>query len=147
METTNGAQTLLDKVKGYRSKARDILRMSKINDLLQKKYRLDDIVKELKHALEEATKDKARVEYNITKLDTLNPDYEIEKKFLDNKLKEINECIEKLNNDITAETKKIEEKSKDIDNSIAKWENGDSLVNIDDVYQIAEEMLAAEAIK
>ena len=141
MEPTIQLNPLQTAVQECRDKARNILRMVKINNLLQSKFFAPTELKGLESGLADHTKQLARVNYRISKLDELNPDYEDMKKdeetdkiYHETRVKTYTESVAK-------EKTRLEKENTRLDEEIAKWESGENKVRIEDVNQLAEEMI------
>jgi len=134
-------ETLSQKVAGLRDKARNILRMQEINKILQNKFFLGDELTETKKNLATYTKEVAKAVFTISKLDKADPDYdeklkqeEESKTYLKSKVKDLTEKVAKLEVKLVEDIKKADEK-------INKWEQGESKVSIQEVYDLTDNLI------
>jgi len=148
--------TLREKTQNFRDKARRILRMEMINEILQEIFQVN---KELNFATKrvegltetEASAEKivARAEYKMSKLDGDDPDYE-EKivkatAFVETETKRQAEILEQINSDIKFNKKKIEDYTKQIeglDKEVEAVESGETKVSIDEMNDLAQTLIA-----
>jgi len=141
MEPTIQLNPLQTAVQECRDKARNILRMVKINNLLQSKFFAPTDLKELERVLADDTKQLARVNYRISKLDELNPDYEDLKKDEGDAKTYVEKQVKEYTESVTKEKERLEKENTRLDEEIAKWESGENKVRIEDVNHLAEEMI------
>lgn len=125
------------KVESARSQAREILRAQRINSLLQDLFHDTQCLNETTKDLDTATKRLKGYEYDLTKLDTDHPLYEDRKKDLELRIVD-------TNTDITNVTKRLESCQKVVDATnarIAKVETGETLISIDAIKELTDELL------
>lgn len=148
-------KTLRERTQSFRNKARRILRMNLINEILQKIFsanqKLSGATKELEDLTTEETsaeKIVARAEYKMSKLDENDPDFEnkktkattlIETETVRQKitLKNINRDIKYIKETIENITKTIE----NLDKNIEKVESGEIKVSINALNELAESLI------
>ena len=112
---TQGTSTLKGKMAGFRSKAREVLRMEMIN------RRMDDIF-DYKRALKSASSDlelSKRIQagrlYDIEKLDTEHPQHEDKKELLESYVEGDVKHIETHEDEVKRYTEKLEKLEKEIE--------------------------------
>ena len=121
METIQ-IQTLKEKVQDFREKAREILRMKKINALLQEKFNINKDRNYNTETIKHAEKELARRNYQLNKLDKDDPDYEDKLKTAQFLKKTAETQIEDLKNSNIRKEFHIGEKETKVDEEILKWE-------------------------
>jgi len=134
-------QSLSEKVQDFRDKARDILRMKAINNLLQEKFHMETSTKGLIEDLKNTTKDLARVNYRITKLDEEDPDYEDKMKNAKSDKEHLTEQIERIEKRIEERKIEIDKRITETNEQITKWESGENKVSIESVEELADRMI------
>jgi V8-like Glu-specific endopeptidase len=134
-------ETLSQKVQDIRDKARSILRMAKINNLMVYKFNATKDIKFFEDNVKYTEKQLAIAKYDLAKLDPEHPDAE-------NKTKICQEAIDSYTKKLENNTKKLTEykedadkQIKEYDEKITKWESGESKVSIDELNQLADEMI------
>lgn len=135
-------ETLSDKVKGFRVQAREILRMGMINRRLATIYDLKLAIDGGKKNIEDLEKSLVVFLYEATKeLDEKHPNYGEMKAEYDESIKRHNEnteeCVKCWNESITKNTEEIAK----IEKEITEIEAGEKKVNIEDVNDLASQMI------
>lgn len=160
MPTTNDEtptkKTLREKTQAFRDKARRLIRMEKINQILQRIFGVNKDISNFEKSIEDLTEEKtnaekivARAEYKIIKLDQDDPDYkekkekalkfvETEKKRQEDTLKYIDTETEKTNKHIETCKENIEK----LDKEIEAVETGETRVSIDEVNSLASSLIS-----
>ena len=154
-DETPNKKTLREKVQSFRDKATRLLRMEKINSILQEIFMINKEITRITKNLESlvkretsAEKITARAEYKMANLDTDDPDFEekkvkavafieTEKERQKSTLKQLNSDIEFNKNKIESYTKQIEE----LDKEIKAIESGETKVSIDEVNDLAGSLI------
>lgn len=134
-------ESLTQKVQSFRDKAREILRMKKINALLQEKF---NVTRDKGYEVENLAKfekDVARSNYRLSKLDKADPDYaeklKEEERYNKTAVMSVEDC--KLSN--ARKNAYHDKREAEIDEAIAKWESGENKVSIIEVEELAEKMI------
>lgn len=134
-------------VDAFREQARDVLRLRWVSNIKDEVLILDNAIASCTKDNECHTKDIARAEYRLSKLEQANPDYEDLKKEDEERIKQYNKWIEGNNRRITDLT---EEKAK-VSEKIAKVESGEFKVSAENLSskakELAEEYMKAQASK
>ena len=155
-DETPTKKTLREKTQSFRNKALRILRMERINGILQTIFQVnkekDRTTKELEDLTKEETfteKMTARAEYQMSKLDENDPDYEDKKvkatTFVETekerqvmRLKQINSAIDNYKETIEKYTIRIE----DLDKEIEAVESGNTKMSINEMNDLTQELIA-----
>lgn len=134
---------LKEKVQGLRDRAREILRMKLISDLLQDLFFNDKYIKEAEANVESAKLSTARAKYRLETLPEADPDFEIKKKdlqaVLDRTVVYEADTIRRTNEAVATAHKNIER----IDRNIAEIEEGKVKVAIDMVKSLSDKLIEA----
>lgn len=141
MTDTKNTKAYSEKVEQARKMARDIIRMKKINNNKQRTFGFSQALLDIDKALEKIDMPIKRVQYKLTQLDTANPDYEDLKKELDATLEEVTKMVENDTKYYTEQKETYEKKIAETKENIAKWERGENKVSIDEVKQIADQII------
>ena len=154
-DETPTKKTLRERTQSFRDKATRLLRMEKINQVLQEIFSFNREISRFEKNIETLTKEETntekivtRAEYKMSKLDENDPDYKEKKekavKFIETEkvrqestLKEINYEIENTNKDIEKYKKNIE----DLNKNIEAIESGETKVSIDEVDSLARTLI------
>ena len=129
---------LKDTVQSFRDKAREVLRMEMISDLLQDLFYADKNMSNVVKSREQIEKEEAVLNYELGKLDKDHPNYEQSKENKEKKLK------------YTEEEKETNEKAKEraqkeinaINKDIEKIESGETPVSIDAVKALTDKFIS-----
>jgi chromosome segregation ATPase len=153
-ETPN-KKTLREKVQSFRNKATRLLRMEKVNEVLQEIFRFNQDISKIEKNIERLTKEEtsaekitARAEYKMANLNSDDPDFEekkvkaiafikTEKVRQESTLKDISYEIENANKFIEKDKKSIE----NLDKEIEEIESGETKVSIDEVNDLAGSLI------
>lgn len=153
---TPDKKTLRERVQSFRDKATRLLRMGKINKILQEIFQINKAIsyamKQIEILTEKETSAKkmiTRAEYKITKLDEADPDYEDKKAkamdFVETETKRQKETLEQIDNDIKSNEKEIiryKEQVEKLDKEIEAVESGETKVSIEEVNDLAQKLIA-----
>lgn len=155
-DETPTKKTLREKTQSFRNKARRILRMEKINDILQEIFMVNRQLTNTEKEIEKLTKEKtsaekitARAEYKVSNLDPEDPDFdekvvkaetfvETEKERQEKVLKQISSNIKSYTEDTKNYTKEIGELGK----AIEAVESGEIKISIDRMNELANELIS-----
>lgn len=140
-KTTTKTTTLKSTVQAFRTRAREILRARKINDLLQEIFHNKQGLKEAEKISEPAIKNIKLAEYKLKKLDKAHPDFKEKETKAKNTLetRELNlEYIETNKKDtIERFTKRITS----LEQHIAEIENGTAKMSINKIQEITNTLI------
>ena len=140
-------KTLRERTQSFRDKATRLLRMEKINSILQEIFIVNKTLSVLKKTVKSLTKREesaekiiARAEYKVTKIDSEDPDFE-EKKvkaiaFVETEKVRQESTLKSLDTEMKQVTKEIETCGKtigELSENIEKVESGEIKVSIDEV--------------
>ena len=154
-ETLN-KKTLREKTQAFRDKATRLLRMEKINSILQDIFKINKTLSALKKTIESLTKKEesaekitVRAEYKMANLDPDDPDFE-EKKvkaiaFVETEKIRQESTLKSLDTEIKQVTKEIETCGKtigELSENIEKVESGEIKVSIDEVNNLADSLIS-----
>jgi chromosome segregation ATPase len=146
-DETPTKKTLRERTQSFRDKATRLLRMEKINSILQEIFMGNKTLSTLKKTIENLTERETsaekivtRAEYKITKLDPEDPDFE-EKKvkavtFVETEKIRQESTLKSLDTEMKQVTKEIETCGKtigELSENIEKVESGEIKVSIDEV--------------
>lgn len=148
-------KTLREKTQSFRDKARRILRMKIINNILQEIFIVNKILSALektgKYLTEQETsaeKIVARAEYKMSNLDPEDPDFDEKKakaiKFIETEKTRQESTIENLNTEIKRVIKEIESNKKDItdlNKDIEAVESGETKISIEKMNELTETLI------
>lgn len=134
-------ESLSEKVQNIRDKAREILRMAKINNLMVYKFNATKDVKFYENNVKNSEKQLAIANYKLAKLDPEYPDAENQKKYYEEVVKIYTERLAENNKKLADYNKEADKKVKEYDEKITKWESGENKVSIDELNQLADEMI------
>lgn len=154
-DETPTTKTLRERTQTFRDKATRLLRMEKINQVLQMIFGFNRNISRLEKDVENLTKEETnaekivtRAEYKMSKLDENDPDYEEKKEkaveFIKTEEKRQETVLEDINNEIKRMNKNIETSKKSIENldeKIEAIESGESKVSIDEVNDLADSLI------
>lgn len=138
METNN----LTTKVSNYKLIAREALRMELINPRLTKISILKNNIAEYNECKNKANHNIKVQKYELSKLDQEHPNYDKNKTFKEETLKDLEEQVKHYDEHILDIEKEIlEQKEK-----ITKIENGETKVSIDDLNCLVDKMIRQDAL-
>jgi hypothetical protein len=135
-------ETLNARVEALKVKAREILRMEWICELLEDISNLTISNDNNQKQITEYEKELARAEYKLSILDTNDPEFEIKTKA---STEWVNTCKERLAERMEATAKNTERNTLTIEklnDTIAKIESGEKKVSIDRVYELTRKMIS-----
>ena len=130
-------QTLQGKVQTFRDKAREILRMRMISDLLQQLFRDDCRMTNAQKGLAEEEKQLEIARYNQSKLDEKHPSFATQTETSEKTLK----CAEARIKNVQKMIEQEEEAKNETLAEIAKVETGEVKVSIESVKRLTDEMV------
>jgi len=129
------------KVAACRDKAREILRGQAINRILTVILQEEKCLTSAKEYPTNYTKEVARTEYALSKLDPKDPDYAEKKtnteKAIESRKKDLERATKQSEADSERYTQNIESYKKEI----AKWETGEYKVSMDSMESLANELI------
>lgn len=146
-DKTPAQKTLRERTQNFRDKATRLLRMEKINSILQEIFIVNKTLSALKKTVENLTKREesaekivARAEYKVTQIDPEDPDFE-EKRvkamaFVETEKERQKSSLKNINTEMKQVTKEIETCGKtmgELSENIEKVESGEIKVSIDEV--------------
>jgi len=138
---TTADTTLLAKVEAARLKAREVLRMRRLNDLLAQ---LNPAGKDLEAVQKASKRVQARLaglKYDMDKLDAEHPEFEYKKERFEKDVKYTEEDVKHEEQVLKSRQKYVDElKAKLDDVQTGKW-----LCNLDDLNALAEQLLTNNA--
>jgi len=138
---TIAVEALSTQVGNFRTKARDIIRMTHINAKLTDILSLENQLKEYKDSLTKQEKYLAIEKYDLSKLDTEHPDYENKKKSLESIIKNSEKDLEESKFFTDMKVKSLEERIANAKESITKWETGENKVSKELLEEITNDLI------
>ena len=154
-DETPNKKTLRERTQSFRNKARRLIRMNLINEILQRIFKVNKNLSRTTKDIERLTKEEtsaekitARAEYKMSNLNPEDPDFdekqikavafvETEKIRQESTLKQLNTNIKSSEKEITHYTKQIE----NLDKEIEAIESGETKVSIDEVNDLADSLI------
>ena len=134
-------QTLSENVQSLRDKAREILRMRTINNVMANKYDISKNLKQYEDNLAYTVKKLDITNYKLTKLDEMDPEFDDKKKILDKDAEYFTDEVTRAEKNLEEAKTNNEKALAKCDEDITKWESGEKLVNIEEVNGLVNQMI------
>ena len=136
--TTN---ILTNIVKSAKERARDILRAQAVNGQKTAITELKTQKTNLEKEIEKPTKEVARAEYKLSKIDEANPDFEVLKENAETSVKAAKENLETMEKYVKKESEKMDKKVTERNEKITKWETGETMVSLEAMTDLTNKII------